>query len=107
VEVNRIEEFHKGWILGNFSPSLVRTEKFEVGIKHFEKGESEPAHFQLTATEITVVIIGTISLSGQVFEPGDVISILPNEVADFLSITDSILVCIKFPSLPSDKVIVN
>jgi len=107
VEINRIENFQKGWFIGNFSPSLMTTQNFEIGVKSFAQGEREPAHFQLTATEITVVISGRISLSGQIFETGDIITIPPHEVADFLSITDATLVCIKFPSNPSDKVLAN
>jgi hypothetical protein len=86
---------------------LFTTKEFEVGVKYFSQGEIERAHFQLTATEITVVISGLISLGGQIFESGDVIMISPQEVADFLSITDSVLVCIKFPSQPDDKVVVE
>jgi quercetin dioxygenase-like cupin family protein len=77
---------------------------FDMSIK---KGEIEASHKQLIATEITVVIEGEIRLGNSVFSRGDVISILPHEVADFESLTDSSLVCIKFPSIPNDKVIVN
>ena len=107
MEINKIKDFHKGWIVGNFSPSLFTTKEFEVGVKYFSQGEIEPAHFQLTATEITMVISGVISLGGQIFEPGDIITISPQEVADFLSVTDSVLVCVKFPSHPNDKVVVE
>lgn len=107
MEINKIKDFHKGWIVGNFSPSLFTTKEFEVGIKYFSQGEIEAAHFQLTATEITVVISGVISLGGQIFELGDVIKVLPQEVTDFVSITDSVLVCVKFPSHPNDKVVVE
>jgi hypothetical protein len=107
MQISKIEEFHKGWIIGNFYPSLINTKEFEVGVKFFSQGEIEPSHFQLTATEITVVISGAISLGGEMFEQGDIITISPKEVADFLSVTDSVLVCIKLPSYPNDKVVVK
>lgn len=104
MHTHRIEDFFKGWIVGDFSPTLHRNSDFEVAIKFFSMGEVEPAHKQLVATEITVVIEGQIRLGSSTFNRGDIVSIPPNEVADFESLTDSSLVCIKFPSIPNDKV---
>jgi quercetin dioxygenase-like cupin family protein len=107
MEKYKVEDFFKGWFIGDFSPSLFKNTHFEVAVKFFQKGEVEPAHKQIIATEITVVIEGTIRLADSLFERGDVISIPPHEVADFESITDSSLVCIKFPSIPNDKVVID
>jgi quercetin dioxygenase-like cupin family protein len=105
MQTFNVEEFFKGWIIGNFSPSLYVNPFVEVGIKFFKMGETEASHKQLVATEITIVIDGTIRLGTSIFARGDIISIPPNEIADFESLTDSSLVCIKFPSIPSDKVV--
>lgn len=101
----RLEDFKLGWIVGNFSPSLLRSQEIEISIKHFKRGDLEPSHKQLVATEITVVISGSIRLGESVYGINDIIQILPETYADFESLTDSSLVCIKFPSLPSDKVL--
>jgi len=103
----RLEEFSKGWVIGNFLPSLFVNSNFEIAVKFFKSGDSEPEHKQITATEITIVVDGWISMGGNNYERGDVIVIEPGEVCGFNSITDSSLVCVKFPSLPHDKVIVN
>jgi quercetin dioxygenase-like cupin family protein len=105
MEVYNLDDFFKGWIVGNFSPSLFVNSEFEVGVKFFKKGDVELAHKQLTATEITVVIEGNIRLSSFEYSRGDVILIPPNEVANFESLTDSSLVCIKYPSIPNDKMV--
>jgi quercetin dioxygenase-like cupin family protein len=102
-----ISDFFKGWIVGDFSPTLHRNSDFEIAVKFFSQGEIEAAHKQLIATEITVVIEGEVRLGSSFFTRGDIISIPPNEVADFESLTDSSLVCIKFPSIPNDKVVIN
>lgn len=107
MDLFRIEDFVKGWIVGDFAPSLHQNSDFEVGVKFFKQGEVEAPHKQLIATEITVVVEGKIKLGGSIFQRGDVISIPPHEVAGFESLTDSSLVCIKFPSLPNDKVVVD
>ena len=105
MQTFNVAEFFKGWIVGDFSPSLYVNPYVEVGIKFFKAGETEASHKQLVATEITIVIDGTIRLGSSIFERGDIISIPPKEIADFESLTDSSLVCIKFPSIPNDKVI--
>jgi quercetin dioxygenase-like cupin family protein len=107
MDFYKVEDFFKGWIIGDFAPSLHKNSDFEVAVKFFKRGETEASHKQLIATEITVVIEGHIRLGGSIFERGDIISIPPHEVADFESLTDSSLVCVKFPSIPNDKVVVD
>ena len=105
MQTNKIDEFIKGWFVGDFSPVLFHSKDFEVAVKWFKAGDSEPLHKQIVATEITVVIEGEIMLGKRVFRRGDVITIPPGEFAAFKSITDSSLVCVKTPSLPNDKVL--
>lgn len=100
-----LSEFVGGWLVGNFSPSLHSNEEVEVCVKFFSKGDREPAHFQLTATEWTVVISGECRIGNIKLTKGEILEIPPLEVADFEAITDVALVAIKSPSLPSDKVI--
>ena len=100
----RLEEFIKGWIVGNFQPSLFINETLEVGVKNFQAGEREASHKQLLATEITIIASGDVLLGGVTFSKGDIAVIPPGEFADFLSLTDSILVVLKFPSIPNDKI---
>ena len=87
--VNKIEEFTKGWFVGDFSPALIHSKDYEIAVKWFKAGESEPLHKQNTATEITVVITGQIRLGDEIFFKGDVITIPPGEFTEFESITDS------------------
>jgi hypothetical protein len=62
-------------------------------------------HYQLTAVEVTVVITGRCRIGMEVLEEGDILEILPYEMADFEALTDVTLVAIKAPSLPADKVV--
>jgi quercetin dioxygenase-like cupin family protein len=103
--VNKMDEFIKGWFVGDFSPVLIHSKDYEIAVKWFKAGEKEPLHKQIAATEITVVIEGKIRLGDQIFSKGDVITIPPGEFAEFESLTDSSLVCVKTPSLPNDKVL--
>lgn len=98
-----LENMKLGWFIGNFNPSLLKTESFEVGIKRFAKGERELTHHQTLATEWTCVIQGRIRIGMEIFEINEIAEIPPLESADFEALEDSILVVVKSPSFPSDK----
>ncbi len=100
-----ISEFFKGWFIGDFQPAVMQTRAFEVGFKEFSKGESEPRHKQLIATEITLVVSGIVLINGNKFRKGDIVTVQPNETVDFVALTDAQLVCVKTPSIPSDKIV--
>lgn len=105
IKNHRLEDFKLGWIVGNFQPVLRHSTEIEVAIKHFKSGEIEPSHKQVIATELTIVISGEVRLGQKYYVANDIIEIPPGIFADFESITDSALVCIKYPSLPNDKVL--
>jgi quercetin dioxygenase-like cupin family protein len=107
MKLNKIEDYFKGWIVGSFQPTEHNNPHVEVAVKFFKAGETESPHYQIKATEITIVHQGRILLGEKEFSAGDVITIPPGEIAGFESLTDSSLTCIKFPSLPNDKVVVN
>lgn len=101
-----LNTFFKGWVIGNFIPSLYKNDLVEVSVKKFFMGEIEPRHKQIIATELTIVVAGQIRMNNFFYSENDIIEILPGESADFEAITDSTLVCIKFPSIPDDKVLI-
>lgn len=99
-----LDSFTKGWVVGDFTPSLFINPHVEVAVKKFSKGQIEASHKQLIATEITIVVSGQILLGNQVFVEDDVIEIPSQEFAGFEALSDCALVCIKFPSLSNDKI---
>jgi quercetin dioxygenase-like cupin family protein len=105
MKITKLADMRLGWFIGDFEPVVHRTSDFEASVKYFKIGESEPRHYQRVATEITVIITGTAKIENYMLGPGDIITIEPNEPADFIAITDVALIAIKFPSIPSDKVL--
>ena len=103
MEIYKLDDFLGGWFIGNFYPSMLKNSFFETAVKFIKAGEIEPLHYQKTATEITVVISGKILICGKVLSPKEIISIPPMQTCSFEALEDSILVCIKSPSIPSDK----
>jgi hypothetical protein len=101
----RLEDMVGGWFIGNFQPSVIRTEQFEATVRKYATGDTEPKHFQKSATEITVIIEGHARMGDQILQSNDIIVLNPGDSCDFEAITEVTLVAIKFPSLPDDKIL--
>lgn len=100
-----LKDFIGGWIIGDFHPSLFKNQDFEVGVKFFNAGDKEASHKQILATEITVICEGSARVGKVLLQTGDVLVIHPGEYADFEALTNGSLACVKFPSIPSDKIL--
>ena len=101
----KLGDFIGGWVIGDFAPSLFVNTGVEVAIKRFELRDVEPSHKQLVATEITIVVEGKIRMGSNVFFKNDIAVIEPGEYADFEALEHSVVICIKFPSIPKDKIL--
>lgn len=105
MKLAKLGEMTGGWFVGNFEPSILRSEHFEACVKYYAKGATEAGHYQLLATEITVIVSGAARMGNQVLNAGDVVLLEPFEIADFEALTDVALVALKSPSMPDDKVL--
>lgn len=106
MQVVKLNGMTRGWFIGNFDPSLYKTEEFEVGVLKHLKGEKWPAHYHKLATEYNVLLSGSMFVCGQELVAGDVFVIEPNEVADPIFHEDCTIVCVKIPGKPKDKYLV-
>lgn len=93
----------KGWFVGNFDPSLYKTNDVEVAVKKYRAGDCETAHFHKIATELTVVLSGKVRMNGIEYAPGDIIVMEPGDVTDFEALTDAENVVVKIPGVNNDK----
>ena len=98
-----VNEYTKGWLVGNFEPSLINSKDIEVGLKYYKKGDKESSHVHKIITEYTIVVSGKIKMNDEVYIEKDIVTILPNVPTNFESLEDSITLVIKSPSIPSDK----
>ena len=104
---SRIENFERGWIIGNFEPSLLKTEQFEVALLRESKNTAPAAHFQRVATEYNILVEGRMIICGEEVVAGDVFVIEPFEIAAPEILEDCLIVCVKTPSIPEDKILVE
>ena len=102
----KLSDHERGWIIGDFEKSLLRTKEFEVCVRVHPKGEVWPAHVHKISTEYNVLISGSMRMCGVELVTGDTFIVAPNEVADPVFHEDCTVMCIKAPSLPKDKYLV-
>ncbi len=102
---SNLSEYKNGWLLGNFSPAVIQTTDFEVCVKTFRFGDREISHYQVIATEITVVLSGKVRMGEILLAEDEILVVEPGEIVDFEALTDCKVLGIKFPSLPEDKVL--
>lgn len=107
MTVSKLDTFTKGWFIGNFDPSLNKTKEVEVSARSYTSGYVEPAHYHKVATEYTVILSGKYSLNDATYSEGDIITIFPNEVANFSCIESGKTVVVKIPSVAGDKYVLD
>lgn len=107
MKVSRIEDFTRGWFVGNFEPSLIKTNDVEVAYKSYKAGDKEQKHYHKIATEISIVTKGKIMMNGKEYIKGDVIIMEPFDVADFSVLEDAENIVVKIPGANNDKYIVE
>lgn len=103
MKLSRIENYTRGWFIGNFEPSLLKTPDFEVGVLTHKKGEYWSPHYHKESIEYNVLISGKMIIQGNELNSGDVFVFDKGEIADPQFLEDCTLVVVKVPSIPSDK----
>ena len=103
MNVTRIEDYVRGWVIGDFEPSILRTKDFEVGLLTHKKNEKWPAHYHKESIEYNILVTGKMTIQGKELNNGDVFIFQKGEIADPIFHEDCIRVVIKAPSLPYDK----
>ena len=64
MKIDNLDKMIGGWFIGNFEPSLLKTNDCEVAVKRYNKGDYEGHHYHKIATEYTVIINGRIKMNG-------------------------------------------
>ena len=100
----RLEDMVKGWFVGNFEPTLIKTNDVEVAVKSYNKGDYEEKHYHKIATELTVIIQGRVKMNEVEYQKGDIIVMEPMEATDFERLEDGTQnVVVKYPGANNDK----
>ena len=103
IKIESLDNMVNGWFVGNFNPSILKNTDTEVAIKKYKKGDTESSHYHKIATEITVILDGSVSMNGQKYSDGDIVKINPGVSTNFEALTDVTTVVVKYPGTINDK----
>jgi mannose-6-phosphate isomerase-like protein (cupin superfamily) len=103
MKLYKIEDMKGGWFVGNFEPTILKTEDFEISYKTHKKGEEWDIHYHDTVKEINLLIRGELIIQNKHLKGGDIFVLEPFEIADPVFLEDCEIVCVKTPS-KNDKI---
>ena len=107
MKVANLSSMTGGWFIGNFDPSLFKTNDCEVAVKSYKKGDQEGKHYQKEATEKTAKNQRKVRMFDQIFSAGDIVVVEPGDVTSFEALEDRINVVVKMPGQNNDKYLVE
>ena len=98
-----LDSMKRGWLVGNFEPSILKTDLFEVAYMRHKKDEYWPPHTHNQVNEYNVLIHGKMKINNEFLEEGSVFIIPKGMLTHPRFLEDCEVLCIKVPSVPSDK----
>ena len=63
MKFDKIDNMVNGWFVGDFEPSIIKTNNVEVALKSYNQGDKEERHYHKIATEITVISQGRVLMN--------------------------------------------
>jgi hypothetical protein len=107
LRITNLNQCVRGWFIGDFPNTILRTKDFEVAFMKWEKGPFNDMHFQRKATEYNLVTKGSLKLNGKVYKEGDFFVFEPYVVCEGEWLEYTEVVVVKTPSCPDDKQVVE
>jgi len=102
-----LSQFTRGWLIGDFSPSIIRSSDFEVAIMHHKAHESTIKHYHTSSSEINILVEGEMIVNQRRISKNDIFIYERMEISDVKFLADSTLCVVRVPSSPNDKIIVE
>lgn len=99
-----INDFTKGWFVGDFIPAVFRSEEIEIAHHFHKKGYVSEPHYHTESQELNYVVTGKVYASGYVIEEGMGWVYEAYENSDVIFLEDTNLIVVRCPSI-NDKVL--
>jgi hypothetical protein len=106
MQIYKLNDMKEGWFIGNFVPSVFKTDKFEICYKKHKKNENWDNHYHEKITEINLLLKGKMFINDVEINEGDIFVIEPYYISKPKFIEDCEIVIIKTPSIIGDKIVV-
>ena len=100
------KDYIRGWVIGNFNPSIKKIKEYEIALLLHKKGEIWDFHYHKEAIEINILLTGKMLLNNIEIVQNEIFIIQKNIIACPFFLEDCNILCIKIPSVPGDKIII-
>ena len=107
MKIKSLKDYTGGWIVGSFTPALLKKSDIEVGVKYLKKGFVDDAHYHSNSTEYNVLISGKLSQGKQIITKGDIFIFAPKDIAQVSVLEDAIVLVIRDGCAIGDKILVE
>lgn len=101
-----INDYLRGWLIGNFNPSIKKETRYEIGLLTHTKMEKWQFHYHKESTEINILIEGKMIINNIEINKGEIFIFNKNTIACPIFLEECKIICIKIPSVPGDKHII-
>jgi hypothetical protein len=105
MRVFNINQFTKGWIVGNFNPSVFKSEEIEVAHHFHKRGFVSELHYHTKSEELSYIVTGKAYVDDNIIEAGCGWVYEAYECSNVIFLEDTNLIVIRTPSV-NDKVII-
>lgn len=106
MKTYNIKNFNNGWFIGDFEPSIWRNPFFEMAHHNHKANDQTYKHYHKVTTELNYIVSGDIIVDGNNLTSGDIWIYEANDISDVTFLTDTSLIILRWPSIPSDKYLV-
>ena len=103
MKFGNINNFVRGWVVGNFEPSLFKTIDNDIGILRVSKGDKSDGHFHKEHTEYNIIINGKVKIQDNILIENDIFIYEPLDKSFVEFLEDTTLLVINNPSTDNDK----
>lgn len=107
MKIFNLKNFAKGWFIGNFEPSIFKTDDFEITIKRYKKNDKEEPHYHKISNEYSAIVSGVFRFNERILKADDIVLAEPDETIEFECLEDGVNVVVKIPCVKNDKYIIK
>ena len=106
VEIFQLENFVKGWFIGDFEPSILKNSGVELAVMHKTKGDVvNDFHYHENCIEINVLIKGKLNINNKLIQENEIFVFNKYVPSIYEFLEDCTFVVFKNKPSNSDKVI--
>ena len=102
MEFFDIRKMELGYFIGDFNPTVYRTNNVELSIKTLTAGTLDSCYYRKKDTQIVCVLSGTIECFERILGKGDIVSFRPGDMISLFALEDAEILITRLPGTKND-----